>query len=129
MGEPIHSGRMTTANTDLYRTSSKMILVTRDPVYSHKAIVQGQYIGPKPYNYLTLAILVTIINPILGPVSILFSVMSDRAYKRGDLSYSFKWSMHSFFWSVVTIVASIVLYMAIGFALSSINTRGGYVGY
>lgn len=64
---------MTTANTDLYRTSSKMILVTRDPVYSHKAIVQGQYIGPKPYNYLTLAILVTIINPILGPVSILFS--------------------------------------------------------
>ncbi|GAB1599830.1 uncharacterized protein LOC115217430 isoform X1 [Argonauta hians] len=121
--------RMTTENTDLYRTNSKMILVTRDPVYSNKTIVQGHYIGPKPYNYLPLAIFVTIINPFLGPVSIFLSVMSNRAYAQGDLKYAQKWSLNSFFWSTVSIVVAIVVYIAIGFSISKLTTRGGYIGY
>ncbi|CAI9730788.1 233 isoform X2 [Octopus vulgaris] len=121
--------RMTTENSDLYRTNSKMILVTRDPVYTNKTIVQGHYIGPKPHNYLPLAIFVTIINPLLGPISIMLSVMSNRAYAQGDTKYALKWSLNSFFWSVISIVVAIVVYLAIGFSLSNIRTRGGYIGY
>ncbi|KAK6192634.1 hypothetical protein SNE40_004075 [Patella caerulea] len=111
---------------DLYRTPSKQILVTRDPVYSHPAIFQGQYIGPQPHSYLPLAICVTILNPLIGFVALIFSYMSIRSYKRGDVKYAYKWSNHAFLMGMITIVLSLVLYIAIGFALSPIGVRGGH---
>ena len=51
----------------------KAILVTRDPVFVNKNIINGRYIGVRPNTYLPLAIVVTVLNPLLGPVGILFA--------------------------------------------------------
>ncbi|XP_041366772.1 uncharacterized protein LOC121381514 isoform X2 [Gigantopelta aegis] len=111
---------------DVYRTPSKQVLVTRDPVFTQPTIYQGHYIGIKPPNYLWLSILVTIINPLFGPIALLFTYMSNRAYSNGDLKYSEKWSHYALLMSMITIVVSLVMYIAIGFALSPLSTKGGY---
>ncbi|KAJ8298679.1 hypothetical protein KUTeg_022739 [Tegillarca granosa] len=103
----------------------KQILVSRDPVFVNKTVIGGHYIGRKPYNYLPLAIFVTIFNPILGPLGIIFSVMSNRSYYDGDLKYSQKWANYSFMCSMLTIGISIIVYIAIGFSLSEMGFRGG----
>ena len=66
----------TNEGSEHYDASSKWnkeILITRDPVFVNKAVIDGRYIGRKPHNYLPLAVLVCIINPIMGPLGILFS--------------------------------------------------------
>ncbi|XP_064603472.1 uncharacterized protein LOC135468914 [Liolophura sinensis] len=118
---------MTTPNKIKYGMDMpKEVLVTRDPTYTHPAIVQGNYVGPKPHNYLPLAIICTVINPLVGPIAILFAVMSDRSYASGDLRYATKWSSYAFFTCIVSIIVSTVLGIAIGFSLSRIGQRGGY---
>ncbi|KAK7491478.1 hypothetical protein BaRGS_00017307 [Batillaria attramentaria] len=117
----------TTANTgDVYNTNSKQILVTRDPVFVHPAIQNGVIVGFQPHAYFPLAVFCTIINPLLGPIALMFAIMSDRAFKQGDLRFADKWSQYAFFTCMVTIVASIVMYIAIGFSLSTIGVRGGH---
>ena len=56
-----------------YNMGDKAILVTRDPVFVNKNIINGRYIGVRPHTYLPLALAVTILNPILGPIGILFA--------------------------------------------------------
>ena len=69
-----HPGAMTTPHQpDVYDTNSKQILVTRDPVYNHPAIRNGVIVGVQPKTYLVLAIVLTIFNPVLGPVAIIFA--------------------------------------------------------
>ena len=53
--------------------------------------------------------------------------MSDRAYNAGDVKYADKWGSYSFTTSVMIFIASSILYIAIGFALSPIGTKGGHV--
>ncbi|KAH9518841.1 hypothetical protein Btru_006380 [Bulinus truncatus] len=121
-----YSKMTTPVEDDVYRTNSKQILVSRDPIYVHPEIIRGQYIGREPHTYLPFAIMVTIINPILGPIAILFSFMSRRSYKDGDLNYAYKWSNYAFLSGMITIIASTLLYIAIGFALSGPSLRGGH---
>ena len=68
---------MTTLHTpnqmDIYRTNSKQMLVTRDPLFVHPTIKQGHYIGRQPHSYFPLAVFVTIINPVLGPIALVFA--------------------------------------------------------
>jgi hypothetical protein len=56
-----------------YNMGDKAILVTRDPVFVNKNVINGRYIGVRPHTYLPLAIAVTVLNPLLGPVGILFA--------------------------------------------------------
>lgn len=118
-------GAATTANEkDVYSTNSKQVLVTRDPVYTHPTIRQGQYIGAKPHNYLTFAIFTTIINPVVGPIAILFAKKSDTAYKNGDVNYSMKWSNHAFLTGMIAIVTSVILGVVIAFTLIGPGVSG-----
>jgi hypothetical protein len=52
--------------------------------------------------------------------------MSRRALNEGDLKFADKWGQYAFLMCMITIVASIVLYIAIGFALTSLGIRGGH---
>ncbi|XP_067654596.1 uncharacterized protein [Haliotis asinina] len=113
-------------NAELYRTTSKQVLVTRDPVLTHPAIYQGHYIGPQPHTYMPLAIVVTILNPLIGPFAIFFAYMSSRAYGQGDLKYANKWSQYAFMMGMITIVASVLIYITIGFALSPMGIKGSH---
>ena len=63
----------TPTQPDLYQTSGKQVLVTRDPVFTHPAIHQGHYIGQQPHSYLPLALIVTILNPLIGPFAIVYA--------------------------------------------------------
>ncbi|KAL8593821.1 hypothetical protein ACOMHN_064018 [Nucella lapillus] len=120
-------GAMTTANQpEAFEISTKEILVTLDPVYSHPAIQDGHYVGRQPSTYLPLAILLTVVNPVLGPVALVFAYLSDRAFKRGDLPYANKWSRYTFLACMIVIIASLVIYVAIGFSLSKIRSSGGH---
>lgn len=61
---------------DYYESSStwsKEILVTKDPVFVNRTVINGHYIGRKPHNYLPLAIVATILNPLIGPIAIVFA--------------------------------------------------------
>lgn len=61
---------------DYYESSSKWskeILVTKDPVFVNRTVINGHYIGRKPHNYLPLAIIATILNPLIGPIAIVFA--------------------------------------------------------
>lgn len=104
----------------------KAILVTRDPVFVNKNVINGRYIGVRPHTYLPLAIAVTVLNPLLGPVGILFAYMSTRSYNDGDLRYSQKWAGYAFMWSMLTIGASVILYCAIGFNYSELSITGSH---
>ena len=53
-------------------------------------------------------------------------VLSNRAFKEGDLKFAEKWSQYAFLTCMITIVVSIVIYIAIGFSLSTIGLRGGH---
>ena len=67
---------------------------------------------------------------LFSPIMLFFihiSVMSDRAYNAGDVKYADKWGSYSFTTSVMIFIASSILYIAIGFALSPIGTKGGHV--
>jgi len=117
-------GATTPNEKDVYTTNSKQILVTRDPVYVHPTIRQGHYIGPKPHNYLPFAIFVTILNPVLGPIAILFAKKSDSAYEAGDVNYSNKWSNYAFLTGMIGIVVSVIFGIAITFALTGPGLGG-----
>lgn len=127
MAYPGRPGGMTTAHQpDVYNTNSKQILVTRDPVYSHPSIQNGVFVGRQPPTHFVLAIIMTVINPILGPVALLFSYKSRSSFGQGDIKYAEKWSQYSFLISMITIVASVVIYIALIFSLSTIGYRGGH---
>lgn len=106
--------------------NDKQILVTKDPVFVNKNIIDGRYIGKRPPNYFILAVVVTVLNPLLGPIAILFSFMSTRSYNDGDLKYSEKWASYAFMWSMLTVGITIILACAIGFALSEMSISGGH---
>lgn len=44
-----------------------------DPVFVNRTVINGHYIGRKPHNYLPLAIVATILNPLIGPIAIVFA--------------------------------------------------------
>lgn len=52
--------------------------------------------------------------------------MSDRAFKQGDIKFAEKWSQYAFLTCMITVVASLVIYIALGFALSGLGLRGGH---
>ncbi|KAL5007329.1 hypothetical protein ScPMuIL_016135 [Solemya velum] len=108
------------------KSVSKQVLVTSDPVFVHRNVIDGRYLGKKPDNYIILACLVTILNPIIGPIAILFSTLSNKSYRNGDLKYALKWSNYSFTASILTFCVSALLYVAIGFALSPLGIKGGH---
>ena len=71
-------GTATTPNESQYyfddsNAWTKDFLVTRDPVFVNKTVINGEYIGRQPETYIWLAIFVTVINPLVGPIAILFS--------------------------------------------------------
>ncbi|CAG5128266.1 unnamed protein product [Candidula unifasciata] len=112
---------------DVYKTGSKQILVTRDPIYVHPAVTkQGNYIGRQPHDYLPLAICVTVLNPLLGPIAILFAFKSSKSFTDGDIIYATKWSNYAFLTSMLVIVTSCLAYVALAFALSGPELRGGH---
>lgn len=105
---------------------TKDFLVTRDPVFVNKAVVNGEYIGRQPHTYIYLAIAVTVLNPFLGPFAIMFSVMSSRSYDDGDIKSANKWANYAFMMAMMTIGISVIVYIAIGFSLSGLGTKGGH---
>ncbi|RUS75447.1 hypothetical protein EGW08_016797 [Elysia chlorotica] len=121
------SAPTTINDKDIYRTNSKQMLVTRDPLFVHPTIRQGHYIGRQPHSYLPLAVFVTIINPVLGPIALVFALMSRSSYKDGDLPYATKWSNYAFLAAMITVAASVVIYIAIFFAVAGPSVKGGHV--
>lgn len=114
--------------SDIYSLStSKQVLVTQDPVFVRRDILNGCYIGRKPQDYMLLSLLITVLNPICGPAALVFSILSDRAYKRGDVRYAQKWGDYAFTACIMTFIFSVILYIAIGFTLSPIGVRGGHL--
>ncbi|XP_011436994.1 transmembrane protein 233-like [Crassostrea angulata] len=114
---------------DYYESSStwsKEILVTKDPVFVNRTVINGHYIGRKPHNYLPLAIVATILNPLIGPIAIVFAIMSTRSYYDGDMKYAEKWADHAFMIAMATLGITIILAVAIGFTLSNVGTKGGH---
>ncbi|KAK3787587.1 hypothetical protein RRG08_025917 [Elysia crispata] len=81
---------------DIFRTNSKELLVIRDPLFVHPSIKDGHYVGREPHSYFPLAVFVTVINPALGPIALIFALMSKKSYKDGDLLYAVKWSNYAF---------------------------------
>ncbi|XP_005099153.1 uncharacterized protein LOC101852245 [Aplysia californica] len=116
----------TPAPPEVYSTNSKQLLVTRDPVYVHPTIRQGHFVGLKPHNYLYFAIVATLINPVIGAVAIVFALKSDSAFNDGDVHYATKWSNYAFLTGIIGIVTSVILGVAIGFALAGPGLRGGH---
>ncbi|BFZ15957.1 hypothetical protein BsWGS_18996 [Bradybaena similaris] len=112
---------------DIYKTDSKQILVTRDPVYVRPAITKDViYLGRKPHDYLPLAICVTVLNPLLGPIAIWFAFKSSKSYYEGDVIYATKWSNYAFLMGMLIIITSCLMYIALAFALSGPELRGGH---
>ena len=65
----------TPTSGDVYFATPKQVLVTKDPVFVRKDVVNGHYIGQKPPNYMLLAIIMCVINPVCGPVALIFASM------------------------------------------------------
>ena len=121
------SAQMTTTPND--SAKSEEILVTVDPVYKHPNIRQGHYLGPKPNSYLTLAIISTIVNPLLGPVAIYYAQKSSSAYNDGDIDNAKKWAKYAFRVGLGSIVFSVILAAILAIALVGLRddyTRGRY---
>ena len=57
---------------------------------------------------------------------IFVAVMSRNSYKDGDLLYATKWSNYAFLAGMITIAASVVIYIAIFFATAGPSVRGGH---
>ena len=69
-----HPPSYTAAKGDIYTvTTPKEILITKDPVFARKDVINGRYIGKKPYNYMLLALAMVILNPLVGPIALVFS--------------------------------------------------------
>jgi hypothetical protein len=73
MAHPGHVSAYTSPSDDVYDTSGKQVIVTRDPVFHHPAIKKGVIIARQPPDYLVLSIVMTVINPLLGPIALVFS--------------------------------------------------------
>lgn len=52
--------------------------------------------------------------------------MSDRAYAAGDIRYAEKWGQYSMTACMLIFICTVILYIAVGFALSPIGTNGGH---
>ncbi|KAL8568142.1 hypothetical protein ACOMHN_027665 [Nucella lapillus] len=127
MAYPGRPGGMTTPHQpDVYNTNAKQILVTRDPVFRHSSIQDGVFVARQPPTHFLLAIIVTAFNPILGPVALIFSYLSQRAFLNADIKFAEKWSQYSFLMCMVTVVFSLILYLTLTFALSNMGYRGGH---
>lgn len=71
----------TTPQTDLYCIStSKQVLVTKDPIFVRKDVVNGRYIGRKPDNYMLVAMILCVFNPLFGPVALFFASKLKKEY-------------------------------------------------
>ena len=68
-----HPKSFTANNTDVFMTTTKDVLVTKDPVFIRKDVLNGRYIGRKPPNYMILSLLICILNPVVGPIALIFS--------------------------------------------------------
>lgn len=122
-----HPPSYTPTHSDVYTiTTSKQVLVSKDPVYVRKDVVNGHYIGRQPDTYIIPAIILTVLNPIVGPVALVFAMMSDRAYQKGDVRYAQKWGGYALTACMCIFIFTVILYIAIGFALSPIGINGSY---
>lgn len=54
------------------------------------------------------------------------SVMSDRAYGKGDLRYAEKYGQYSMTACMLVFIVTVILYIAVAFALSPIGVNGGH---
>lgn len=122
-----HPPSYTPASGSVFMCTPKDVLVTKDPIFVRKDILNGRYIGRQPPNYLLVSLIICILNPIAGPLALIFSIMSDRAYTAGDVKYAEKWGSYAFTTCIMVFIFSVILYIAIGFALSPIGTKGGHV--
>lgn len=52
--------------------------------------------------------------------------MSDRAYSAGDIRYAEKWGQYSMTACMLVFISSVILYVAVVFALSPIGVNGGH---
>ncbi|XP_052802895.1 uncharacterized protein LOC128233058 [Mya arenaria] len=112
---------------DVYTlATSKQVLVSKDPVFVRKDVINGAYIGQKPESYKIVCIFLMILNPVFGPIPFIFSVLSDRAYDRGDLRYAEKWAQYTLSACMFIFIFTVILYIAIGFSLSPLGINGGH---
>lgn len=59
---------------DIYSiTTSKQVLVTKDPIFVRKDVLNGRYIGRKPDNHMIVALFLCVFNPIFGPIALTFA--------------------------------------------------------
>ena len=110
-------------------TKSEQVLMTEYPVHTNPTIRDGHYLGPKPNSYFPLAIISTILNPLLGPVAIFYARKSDTAYNDRDIENAKKWAKYAFRIALSAIVFSIVLAAVLIIALIGLRddyTRGRY---
>ncbi|XP_060597045.1 uncharacterized protein LOC132750969 [Ruditapes philippinarum] len=122
-----HPPSFTPTVSDVYTLStSKQVLVSKDPLYVRKDVVNGHYIGRQPENYMLIAILLCVLNPLCGPIALIFAVMSERAYRRADIRYAQKWASYSITSCMCIFIFTVILYIAIGFAVSPIGINGGH---
>lgn len=71
----------TPTQPDVYSIStSKQVLVTKDPVFVRKDVLNGRYIGRKPENYMLIAMVLCVLNPLFGPVALFFASMLFITY-------------------------------------------------
>ena len=68
-----HPPSYTPTSGSWFMSTPKEVLVSKDPVFVRKDVLNGRYIGRKPPNYMLLALLVCILNPIVGPIALIFS--------------------------------------------------------
>jgi hypothetical protein len=69
-----HPPSFTPTVSDVYTLStSKQVLVSKDPLYVRKDVVNGHYIGRQPENYMLIAILLCVLNPLCGPIALIFA--------------------------------------------------------
>ena len=75
-----HPPSYTPSSGSVFMSTSKQVLVTKDPVFVRKDILNGRYIGKQPPNYMLLALLICILNPVFGPIALIFSSKSFLIY-------------------------------------------------
>ena len=77
-----------TANTtNVFMTTTKDVLVTKDPVFIRKDVLNGRYIGRKPPNYMILSLIICILNPVVGPIALIFSSEYSRDFGPVDCNH------------------------------------------
>ncbi|KAL4225207.1 hypothetical protein ACF0H5_015898 [Mactra antiquata] len=122
-----HPPSFSATTSDIYTvTTSKQVLVTKDPVFVRKDVVNGHYIGRQPDTYIVISLILCVLNPLCGAVPLIFSILSERAYKNADIRYAHKWSSYAMTANMCVFIGTVILYIAIGFALSPIGIQGGH---